>query len=313
MPNEFLLCVEDELSEYSFPDDHPFGVARLFAFKDKLEQTVSAASYGTMECRQATDQQLELFHDKSHVEWIKKKSREGCGFLDHSDTPAFSGVFEAASRVAGTVLAGIDRIMKGEVKRVFVPIAGLHHARRNASAGFCVFNDIGVAIEYLRTTYGVRRIAYIDIDAHHGDGVFYEYESDPDLLFVDFHEDGHFIYPGTGHAYETGRGVAAGTKMNLPLPMNAEDDEFLGLWPGAEAFIDQFQPEIILLQAGADSLQGDPVTDMALTTRPHAFTTERLRYLADKHCEGRMLVLGGGGYNLRNVADAWVEVVKQLI
>jgi len=197
MSHEFLVCIEDELSEYSFPDNHPFSPARLFAFKDKLAKRVSSASYGTMACRLATDQQLALFHDENHVAQVKEISKEGCGFLDCGDTPAFCGVFEAASRVAGTVLAGVDQIMTGGAKRVFIPIAGLHHARRNTSAGFCVFNDIGIAIEYLRRNHGIQRIAYIDIDAHHGDGVFYEYESDPDLLIVDFHEDGHFLYPGT--------------------------------------------------------------------------------------------------------------------
>lgn len=313
MTSNFQMCIAEELSEYAFPDNHPFCAERLSAFKAELEQRVAPASYLKLNCRKATDDQLALFHDPDYIRWVKQKSKEGCGYLDQADTPAFCGIFEAASRVVGTVLAGIDNIMAGVTSRVFIPISGLHHSRRDAAAGFCAFNDIGVAIEHLRTVYSIRRIAYVDIDAHHGDGVFYAYEADPNVLIVDFHEDGHFIYPGTGHADEIGIGEAKGTKLNLPLPMNVDDEEFLELWPEAERFIDEFAPEFILLQAGADAMSNDPVTDMGLTTLPYAHATRQLRALADKHCSGRMLAMGGGGYNLKNVAAAWTTVVTNLL
>ncbi|HGG59755.1 MAG TPA: acetoin utilization protein AcuC [Gammaproteobacteria bacterium] len=313
MPHELLLCLEDALARYSFPNNHPFGVKRLFAFRDRLLGSIDADRYGRLQCVEGAESCLSLFHQQQYIDWVKGKSEQGMGFLDAADTPAFPGVYEAASRVVGTVVNGVDRIMAGEARRVFVPIAGLHHARRGAASGFCVFNDCGVAIEYLRAHHGVRRIAYIDIDAHHGDGVYYEFEEDPDVRIVDFHEDGHFLYPGTGHEHETGKGEAEGTKMNIPLPMNADDEEFMALWPAAEAFIAEFEPEFILLQAGADAMAGDPVTDMAWTTAPYAHAAQRLRQLAERHCEGRMLVMGGGGYNLDNVASAWTEVVMQLV
>lgn len=313
MATNFQLCIAEELSEYAFPDNHPFSAGRLFAFKSELEKRVSAQDYARLTCQHASEEQLALFHDREYIAWVKKKSKEGCGYLDQSDTPAFCGIFEAASRVVGTVLAGIDNMMRGDVERVFIPIGGLHHSRRDSAAGFCAFNDVGVAIEHLRTNHGIQRIAYVDIDAHHGDGVFYEYESDPDLLIIDFHEDGHFIYPGTGHAHETGIGAAEGTKLNLPLPMNADDEEFLELWPQAEAMLDDFAPQFILLQAGADSMANDPVTDMGLTTLPYRHSAQRLRALANKHAHGRLLAMGGGGYNLDNVAAAWTAVVTQLI
>ena len=107
--------------------------------------------------------------------------------------------------------------MSGECRRTFLPIGGLHHARRDRAAGFCVFNDVGVVIETLRSKYGIARIAYVDIDVHHGDGLYYPYESDPDLIFADLHEDGRYLYPGTGHANERGKGAAEGTKLNVPM------------------------------------------------------------------------------------------------
>lgn len=116
--------------------------------------------------------------------------------------------------------------MAGEALRTFQAIRGMHHARRHQSAGFCVFNDLGVLIDSLLAQHGVKRVAYVDIDVRHGDGVFYTYEEDPDLIFVEIHEDGRFLYPGTGHANETGKGAAEGSKLNLPLRPGAGDDEF---------------------------------------------------------------------------------------
>ena len=122
---------------------------------------------------------------------------------------------DSAPMVVGSVLDAIRRILAGDCPRAFVPIAGLHHARRDSAAGFCVFNDCGVAIETLRHQHGVQRIAYVDIDAHHGDGVFYAYEADPGVAIGDIHEDGRYLYPGTGAAHETGVGpaMASGNQM----------------------------------------------------------------------------------------------------
>lgn len=202
--------------------------------------------------------------------------------------------------------------MKGDCLAAFTPIAGLHHATRTSAAGFCVFNDCGIAIEYLRKEYNIQRIAYVDIDAHHGDGVFYSFEEDPDLCVIDFHQDGNTLYPGTGFINETGKGNAAGTKLNIPLPPNSTDKTAEALWKTAEDFIEKFKPEFILLQCGADSLAGDPITQLELTSNFHAYVTSRLAILATKHCRGRLLAMGGGGYNLDNIKAAWNDVIEKL-
>jgi acetoin utilization protein AcuC len=212
-------------------------------------------------------------------------------------------MFEATSHVAGSVIDAIDRIMRGEFRRAFSPIAGLHHARRHVAAGFCVFNDCGIAIEYLRAQHGIKRVAYIDIDAHHGDGVFYSFEDDPDLLFADIHQDGHTLYPGTGHGNETGSGVATGTKLNIPVPPFSNDTVFHEVWPLVEAYLRQAEPEFILLQCGADSIKGDPITNMEFSSAAHAHAAASLRQIADDYCHGRMLAMGGGGYNHANRLD----------
>lgn len=215
--------------------------------------------------------------------------------------------------MVGSVLAALESVMRGEYRRCFVPIAGLHHARRDSAAGFCVFNDAGVLIETLRVEYGIRRIAYVDIDAHHGDGVFYAFESDPELCIADIHEDGRYLYPGTGFAAETGKGDAVGTKLNLPMPPGADDDDFERVWPQVEAHVRTFNPEIILLQCGADSIANDPITHMRFSPAVHGHAAASLCNIADELCEGRFIALGGGGYNRANLAAGWCAVVTAML
>lgn len=303
----------EALAAYGFGSGHPFGPDRLEAFwretvRQGLDQRVEAASPAA-----AAEEEIARFHTCEYIARVKRRSATGEGYLDYGDTPAFRGVYEAAATVVGTVLDALKAILDERCERAFVPIAGLHHARRDAAAGFCVFNDLGVAIETLRRVHGIQRVAYIDVDAHHGDGVFYAFEDDPDLIFADIHEDGRYLYPGTGHAHETGRGRAEGTKLNLPLPPGAGDVEFLQAWTQVEEFVRRGRPEFILLQAGADSLAGDPITHLQYSPAAHAHAAQRLAALADEYCRGRLLATGGGGYSRANLAAAWNEVVKGLL
>ncbi|MFL6369063.1 MAG: acetoin utilization protein AcuC, partial [Nitrososphaeraceae archaeon] len=264
-----------------------------------------------------TDEQTILsFHDRDYVELVKKASKHGRGFLDTGDTPAFEGVFEASCYVVGSTLKALEIVMKntGGIDHAFNPIGGLHHSRRDSAAGFCVFNDIGIAIMEARKKYGIKRIAYVDIDAHHGDGVFYEFEEDPLMFFCDIHEDGKFLYPGSGSQLETGLGRAEGTKLNVPMPPNSTDRHFVNEFKKIEEFIEKIaKPELIILQCGADSLSGDPITHLCYTSYAHKYATDSLHRLAHSHCNGRIVALGGGGYNKTNIADAWTTVVKSLI
>jgi len=240
------------------------------------------------------------------------QSKTGNGFLDYGDTPAFRGVYEAACYVAGSGLDAVARIVGGKCRRGFVPIGGLHHARRDRAAGFCVFNDCAIVIEALRAEHRVRRVAYVDIDAHHGDGVFYAFESDPDLWIADMHEDGHFLYPGSGALTETGKGAARGSKLNIPLPPGADQELFFRLWPQVEEFVARSSPEFILFQCGADSLAGDPITHLRFTPLCHQHATRALCRIAEEHCQGRILAFGGGGYDRGNLAEAWTMVAAVL-
>lgn len=311
------LCVYTgaALARYGFGHGHPFGPDRLDAFYHEFQQQQLDHHPAIAMCDpcQATQEQIEWFHDHDYVEKVKELSEVGLGYLDYGDTPAVKGIYEAAATVVGTVLDGVERIISGQCEKAFVPIAGLHHASRDSAAGFCVFNDCGIVIEALRRCHRIKKIVYVDIDAHHGDGVFYSFENDPYLYFVDFHEDGHYLYPGTGFAYETGKGQAKGTKLNINMPPDSGDEVFRAKWPAVEELIQQHEPEFILFQCGADSIAGDPITDLRYTPKSHAYAAERLCYLADKYANGRMLVMGGGGYNRASLAQTWCAVIDKIV
>ncbi len=301
-----------EVARYGFPGGHPFGPDRHDVFLAELdvERLTDAVSF--VAARPASLDELASFHTLSYLKFVNSKSTTGDGYLDGGDTPAFVGVYEASAAVVGGTLVALEAIATGASKRAFVPIGGLHHATRDRAAGFCVFNDCGVAIECLRRKFGIERVAYVDIDAHHGDGVFYSFEDDPGLVFADIHEDGRYLYPGTGLPEEVGTGAAKGTKLNIPLLPGAGDADFLSAWERVEDHIQQLRPEFILFQCGADSLAGDPLAHLSYTEEAHAHAARRLCQLADDLCEGRLLAMGGGGYNRRNLARAWTRVVGAL-
>ena len=225
----------DRLGDYSFGDDHPFGPWRYTSFLARFHQLGLDRHCRIAQPVMAKRAEIERFHTAEYIDRVAQASLTGVGYLDNGDTPAFAGVYEAAARVVGTVLQAVADLINGETRRAFVPIAGLHHARRDAAAGFCVFNDCGVAIETLRSQHAIGRIAYVDIDAHHGDGVYYAFESDPELAIADIHEDGRYLYPGTGAISETGKGAARGSKLNLPMPPGSGDRAFFDAWEHAEA------------------------------------------------------------------------------
>ncbi|MDH4188648.1 MAG: acetoin utilization protein AcuC [Betaproteobacteria bacterium] len=307
------LFVGEQLGGYGFPAGHPLSVDRQGAFVDAARARGLIERALVVEAPQGTRAQIERFHHADYIDEVIEASRRGEGYLDGGDTPAFPGCYEAAAQVVGAALDGARRVMAGEARRSFQPVGGLHHARRGAAAGFCVFNDLGVLIETLRSEYGIRRIAYIDIDVHHGDGVFYEYEDDAELIVADIHQDGRFLYPGTGHAHETGRGAAEGTKLNLPLRPGADDAQFFRAWEEAERFLDAHAPEFFILQCGADGLAGDPLADLRLSATAHAQVTHRALALAERHARGRLMAFGGGGYSLENLSVAWCAVLEALI
>ena len=310
-----VMVVKDEnIASYGFGDDHPFGPDRHGAFHRYLTDSgISSLVHLAASGYIAVRADIERFHTNEYIDRVIAHCQLGKGFLDNGDTPAIQGLYESSLAVVGASLFVTEEIISGRFKRAFVPIAGLHHAKRDSAGGFCVFNDIGVVIETLRKIHEVNRIAYIDIDAHHGDGVYYSYEEDPNLIFVDIHEDGRFLFPGTGFPEEIGIGFAKGTKKNISLKPGDGDTVFQENWSHILTFLDHYEPEFFILQCGADSLLGDPITNLALSERSHYLAAQSLTVLAEKHAKGRIIALGGGGYNRDNIGRAWTQVVKALV
>jgi len=305
------VFLDEQLAKYGFGAGHPFSRKRFQAFSHVFYQHGLDQKVQIEMGRQAEDEEIQRFHTPQYIDYIKQKSIIGRGYIDYGDTPAFKGIFESAAYIAGTTLEAVTAIMDGYTDCAFVPIAGLHHARRNGASGFCVFNDGGIAVEMLREKYFLNKIAYINIDAHHGDGIYYGFDEDPDLICVDTHQEN--IFPGSGLAEQTGEKQAIGTKLNLLLKAGTHDQEFAPIIKKILAYLDQFDFEFMIFQCGADNMKGDPLCELSLTEESYRTITQELLRVADQKCQGRFLALGGGGSDLVNLAKAWNTVVDAMI
>jgi len=295
-----------QLTLYSFGPHHPMNSSRILKFYELLPE-----GFVLLDPVMVGEEEIALFHRRDYIEFVKRMSERGSGYLDYGDTPAFKGVYEASAYVVGSTLRALDSVLTGEVDHAFNPMGGLHHARRGSAAGFCVFNDIGVLFEAARRR-GLRKILYIDIDAHHGDGVYYEYEGDPEIFIVDVHEDGRYLYPGTGFEWERGKGEAEGTKLNITLKPGDGDSEFLARFEEAEEFMRGISPDLVVLQCGGDCLEGDPLTHLRCSPKVHKKVARVAHEIAHEKAGGRLVALGGGGYNPERVSLAWIDVIREM-
>jgi acetoin utilization protein AcuC len=309
--SDTCLYADAALARYGFPEGHPLGSDRQGAFLKEARSRGLLSKVTTCAAHPATVEEIGRFHTRHHIDKVMHAESEKLEFLDNGDTPVFPGIFEASANVVGAALDGLARILQGSCSRIFQPIGGLHHAGRDHSAGFCVFNDLGVVIETLRLR-SISRIAYVDIDVHHGDGIFYAYEEDPDLIIADIHEDGRYLYPGTGREDETGKGVAKGTKLNIALRPGSGDAEFLQAWPRVEGHLARFRPEFVVFQCGADGLENDPLAHLKYSAASHALAARSLRRIARQFSKGRLMAFGGGGYDRNNLAKAWSAVLREI-
>ncbi len=302
---------------YSFPGGNPMNSSRLELFSRYLDEVAGKggdpSKIEIVDPVAGSEEDLLVFHTKEFINRIKQASKNNGRLLDGGDTPAFRGMFEASLYPVGNSLNGLRLITEGIVDHFFNPVGGLHHAGPDEARGFCVFNDCVIAISRALNDFKLRKVAYVDIDAHHGDGVYYEFEPDPRVVIGDIHEDGRYLYPGTGAETESGTGSGLDTKMNIALPPGSGDAEFFKAFDRVEEFVRKSKPEMIFFQCGADGLAGDPITDLHYTAEAHAYATKKLHVLAHDVCGGRILAMGGGGYNPENVSAAWSAVVRELL
>jgi acetoin utilization protein AcuC len=249
-------------------------------------------------CRFHTREYVDILRAVSAGEFVPHAARYGLG---PGDNPIFPGLWEAAELAAGGSLLAASLVAEGEADRAFHFAGGLHHALPDRASGFCYVNDAVLAVMRLRERGW--RVAYVDIDAHHGDGVQFAFYRDPDVLTISTHERGDRLFPGTGFVPEMGEGEGLGYAVNLPLQPFTDDEVYL---PAFEAVVPPllaaFKPDALVIQLGIDSHRTDPLTHLALTVQGFTQALRRLLPLAP-----RVVALGGGGYDLSNVARAWTR------
>ena len=266
----------------------------------------------------ATDAELAGVHTPAYIAAVRAASgpdgpggRDSYGHgLGPPDNPVFPGMHDSAALIAGGSIAAARAIAAGRVDRAVNIAGGLHHAMADRASGFCVYNDAALAIRTLLDE-GVSRVAYVDVDVHHGDGVQAACYDDPRVLTVSIHESPVTLWPGTGWPRETGAGAAAGTAVNLPVPAGTSDAGWLRAFGAVvPAVVRAFRPEVLITQHGADSHAEDPLADLRLTVDGHRQTYRMLRDLAAEVTGGRWLALGGGGYALvRVVPRSWTHLL----
>lgn len=315
MSGKTALVYSERFLEYNFGPHHPLRPVRVKLTYELLRSKglLEKDAVEVVEPRSASRDEILLFHDEAYVKLVEKYGEKGFGLLDMGDTPAFKGCYEATSLVVGASLKACDLIMSDKFVHAFNPSGGLHHAHPERASGFCIFNDPAVSISYLKSKHSLKRLLYLDIDAHHGDGVMYGFYQDPSVLDIDFHESGRFLFPGTGFPDEIGDGEALGLKVNIPFPPRTGDEACLKAFhqivPG---IVRKFRPEIVLVQCGADGHFDDRLAHLRLSTNFYREVVSEMHRLAHELCKGRFLLFGGGGYTVQNVPRVWVGAFAAL-
>jgi acetoin utilization protein AcuC len=306
----------DDFLKYDFGPSHPLTPIRLkLTYELSREKgLIDDQNITVLAPRVATEEEVGLFHVEEYISLVKQMSKSGHGLLDLGDTPAFKGVYEASAMTVGATLDAVEAVMKGQADHGMNISGGLHHAHEDRASGFCVFNDPAVAIAYLKKKHHLQRIMYFDMDAHHGDGVMYGFYADPGVLDVDLHEDGRYLFPGTGFTFETGEKGSEGLKINIPMLPGTGDDPYLRAFRDiVPTLVRGYKPEFIIVQCGADSHADDMLAHLRLTTRTYEEIISTLHKLAHEVASGRIVAVGGGGYNPANVARCWTVIAASLL
>jgi acetoin utilization protein AcuC len=263
-----------------------------------------------VEPSQATREEVRSVHLESFVRRVEAAGRgERSPDFDHygigtADTPIFAGMDEAARWLVGGTLTAARMISTGKAKEVLQLGGGLHHAQKDLASGFCIYNDLSVAIRHL-TDQGLR-VAYLDIDVHHGDGVQWIHYDEPNVLTFSIHESGRYLYPGTGYIHEIGKAEGTGRKLNIPLEPFTEDDSYLEvLQMGLEPALRWFRPDVMVIQCGADAHYLDPLAEILLTTRVYTKIFPLLRQYVADFSGGIAVYTLGGGYSLDASSRIW--------
>lgn len=310
---EALFVDDPRLSSFELSADHPFRPERLAAVADLLRATELLHDDEVVGLDPFDEAELTRVHDPEYLEVVRAGEAAGAADLwrhglGTPDTPLFPAMHENVSRVVAASVTAVEAVASGRARRAASFSGGLHHAMRGHASGFCIYDDAAVAIERARREHGLR-VAYLDLDAHHGDGVQAAFYAQPEVLTVSLHESGRTLFPGTGFVHELGEGPGLGASLNVPLEPYADDAALLEAFDRVvPAALEAFAPDLIVLQAGADGHREDPLAHLAYTVGGMSAAYARVAALADALAGGRLVVLGGGGYRPFTVVPrAWTH------
>lgn len=296
-----------ELEKYPYPPDHPFNTARAAKARKILNSMGLLSGNGRKEVAPvaATRTQLKKFHSARYLHALKAASQGRWDAdalnmgLGTSDCPVFEGLYDYAVLAAGGTLVAAELILSGDADAAFNPSGGFHHAHPERASGFCYINDVALACTVLAEKK--KRVLYLDVDVHHGDGVAYAFYDRCDVMTISFHEDPRILFPGTGFENEIGSGEGKGYCVNVPLPVGTYDQAYIRAFEAiAVPLMTVYNPDVIVFELGADALAGDPLAHLYLTNNVYVDIINHLLAL-DKP----ILMTGGGGYNIDNTVRAW--------
>jgi acetoin utilization protein AcuC len=310
----------DAFMAYRLSDDHPLQPLRVKLTVDLIRELGLDAHAEVVPPRLATDDEIALCHSPEYITLVRRISDGGsldraaveAGF-GTSDNPVAPGMHEACAAVVGGSLVAAEAVHSGAVLHAFNPAGGLHHAMRERASGFCVYNDVAVAVAWLRRQG--HRVACVDVDVHHGDGTQALFYSDPDVLTISLHESGRYLFPGTGFPDETGAGPGRRASANLPLAPYMWDEPWLAAFEAVvPPLLREFRPTVLVTQDGCDSHALDPLAHLLNSTAIWPHVGRRFHELAHELCEGRWLATGGGGYAVREVVPrAWTLLFAEMV
>ena len=305
-----LLVYGEVALDYDFGPDHPL-TPRRFAPSIDLLRTLGASHF--VAPRMASDEEITRLHTPEFVRTVRRFSVDPWHHVPShgigpGDCPPFDAMHEASAQVVGGSLEAVDRVLAGEVEHAFNPAGGLHHAMAGRASGFCIYNDVALAVARARDAG--HRVMYVDLDVHHGDGTQALFWDDPNVLTLSMHETGLSLFPGSGFVDERGGSGAAGTKVNVPLQPYSGDGSWLtAVEQLVPALADAFRPTFLVSQHGCDTHVYDPLAHLRLTTRAYRAQTLLLDAIAHEYATGRWVATGGGGYDAyRVVPRSWALV-----
>jgi acetoin utilization protein AcuC len=313
-----IVVWDDGYLGYDLGDSHPLNPVRL-ALTMSLARAlgvVDRTHVHMLAPEPADDELLTLVHDPAYLDAVRRAPEHpwsaGHG-LNSPDNPVFPRMHEASALIAGGSVAAARRVWSGEFQHAANIAGGLHHAMRSRASGFCVYNDAAITIAWL-LGQGAERVAYVDVDVHHGDGVQAAFYDDPRVLTVSLHQSPLTLFPGTGFPSELGHGDAVGTSVNVALPPGTDDAGWLRAFHAVvPGLLRAFRPQLLVTQCGCDTHREDPLADLALTVDGQRASYIALHRLAHELCEGRWVALGGGGYGLvRCVPRAWTHLLAEI-